>query len=228
MTSSGEAWGRPVARQGPLRDSVRAELEDLIFHGILEPGEHLREDVVAERLGVSRQPIREALQMLAQDQFVDLVPGRGAFVHVPTRDEVDDLFDVRAILEAETARRAALRATPQVLDELHQLCVTGSEAVQSNDKRTLIDLNRAFHSLIHTASGNAVMLDMLLNVEKRINTHLASIISARAPDSWKQHEQIYLALKERDANRASTLMSEHVNHTRQLLGDKYGKPPIGE
>lgn len=220
--ATGDPGWRPIVRAGPLRERVRAEVEDLIIHGVLEPGEHLREEVLAERLRVSRQPVREALQLLAQSRFVDLRSGRGAFVHVPTRQEVDDVFQVRALLEAENARLAAIRISETALRELADVCAAGDAAVDTGDKRVLVDLNRDFHVLVTAAAGNQVLAEMLAALQVRIDWYLASIIIDRAPASWQQHAEIYRALSEPDPPLAARLMAEHVDHTRRLLDDKYG------
>jgi DNA-binding GntR family transcriptional regulator len=214
-----------VDRPGPLRETVRATLEDLIVHGTLDPGAHLREEVLAERLQVSRQPIREALQHLAQDRFVELRQGRGAFVRVPTRAEIDDVFDVRSLLEAETARLAARRITQETLDELREICVAGAAAVASGDKRRLVELNSAFHGIVMSAAGNQVLGELLTRLEKRISWYFSTIVIERSPGSWQQHEDIYAALAARDGQRAADLMVEHVTHTRARLDAKYEATP---
>src|SRR5215470_2614416 len=101
---------RPLQRPVPLRQSVYDALIDLIVGGELPPGQHMVETDLARQLGVSRQPIREALHRMEAEGWVDLRPSQGAFVHVPTDSEVDELLDVRALLEAETARLAAASA----------------------------------------------------------------------------------------------------------------------
>ena len=102
---------RPLPRPVPLRQSVYDALIDLIVGGDLPPGQHMVETDLARQLGVSRQPIREALHRMEAEGWVDLRPSQGAFVHVPTDAEVDKLLDVRALLEAETARLAAQAAS---------------------------------------------------------------------------------------------------------------------
>ena len=100
---------RPLQRPVPLRQSVYDALIDLIVGGELPPGQHMVETDLARQLGVSRQPIREALHRMEAEGWVDLRPSQGAFVHVPTDSEVDELLDVPALLEAETGRLAAAR-----------------------------------------------------------------------------------------------------------------------
>src|SRR5580698_5311185 len=124
---------KPVQRAAPLRQSVYDALIDLIVSGELPPGQHLVESELARQLGVSRQPIREALHRMEAEGWVDLRPSQGAFVHVPTDSEVDELLDVRALLEAETARLAARAAGPAQVARLREICAEGQAAAGHGD-----------------------------------------------------------------------------------------------
>lgn len=206
-----------LTRSAPLRVRVRDALEDLVVTGVLRPGEHLAEEELATRLGVSRNPIREGLQELAHDGFVVLRPGRGAFVHAPTVREVDDIFHVRVLLESESARLAAERITPESLARLEEILGLGAAAVQAAEPLPLLELNARFHDIITGAAGNAVMAGMLTALSKRIRWYFASVVVVRAPNSWQQHEDLYRALLARDGDAAARLMAEHVGETRRLL-----------
>ena len=115
------AFISPVTRPVPLRQSVYEALVELVVGGRLSPGEHLVETELARLLGVSRQPVREALHRLEAEGWVDLRPNQGAFVHVPTDHEVDELLDVRELLEVQTARLAARSASPAAVARLRVL-----------------------------------------------------------------------------------------------------------
>src|ERR1700759_1063540 len=119
---------RPLQRPVPLRQSVYDALIDLIVGGELPPGQHMVEPALPRQLGVSRQPIREALHRMEAEGWVDLRPSQGAFVHVPTDAEVDNLLDVRALLEAETARLAAGQAGPGQPARLREHCRGGRQS----------------------------------------------------------------------------------------------------
>jgi DNA-binding GntR family transcriptional regulator len=221
MTEPNNDW-RPVTRPVPLRETVRATLEDMIVHGALEVGEHLREETLAERLGVSRQPVREALLHLARDGFVDLHQGRGCYVHVPTGQEIDDVLQVRRVLEAETARLAARRITEETLRELGEICARASDAMPIGDKRLLVDLNHSFHALVARSAGNKVLAELLAGLQKRIDWYFAVVAVGRAPSSWEQHAEILAALARRDEARAAELMTSHVRHTHEEFGELGG------
>ncbi|CAM5617496.1 Vitamin B12 import ATP-binding protein BtuD [Streptomyces tendae] len=131
--SAGPAAGcRAQARTralGPLRDRVYEALLELITTRALRPGQHLVESELAGHLGVSRQPVREALQRLNTEGWVDLRPAQGAFVHEPTEEEADQLLTVRTLLEAEAARLAAANASSAGIAALDELCEDGERAV---------------------------------------------------------------------------------------------------
>src|SRR5699024_9209070 len=110
---------------GPLRLQVQDALIELIISRQLAPGAHLIEVEIAGRLQVSRQPVREALQALQSEGWIDLRPGRGAFVHHPTESEADEVFAVRVVLEEKAAGLAARTATAEQLDELREICAQG-------------------------------------------------------------------------------------------------------
>ena len=112
---------RRVQRPAPLRQAVHDAIVDLIVQGTLQGGQHLVENELAEYLGVSRQPVREALQRLQTDGWIDLRPAQGAFVHTPSEDEVDQLLGVRTVLETYSARLAAENATPENVNRLWEL-----------------------------------------------------------------------------------------------------------
>src|SRR5882757_4361420 len=131
----------PVARPAPLREAVYDALVEMIITAELQPGQHLVENDLAAQLGVSRQPVREALQRMQTEGWVDLRPALGAFVHVPTDAEADQLLAVRTLLEAESARLAAQNATPEQVDQLWGVQHSGEEALAADDQEGLVIAN---------------------------------------------------------------------------------------
>lgn len=208
----------PTLQRQNLRMQVQTAIEDLIIYGVLEPGAHLAEEVLAERLGVSRQPVREALQTLAVVGFVDLFPGRGAFVHQPTSQEAQEVFHVRAILEADGCRLAALNRTDSELEALEGIYTQGLQVLENDgDPRQLIDLNTEFHDAIMQIAGNKVSLNILQDLRRRIGWYLVSIIQHRAPSSWREHREILDAISAGDEASAHELMKQHVTRSLDLI-----------
>src|ERR1700754_2986476 len=150
---------RRVQRPEPLRQAVYDAIVELIVHGTLQRGQHLVENELAEYLGVSRQPVREALQRLQTDGWVDLRPAQGAFVHTPSEDEVDQLLSVRTVLETYSARLAAENATPEDVNVLWELQQDGLDALAAADSDALVAANAALHAAITALAGNAVLAE---------------------------------------------------------------------
>jgi DNA-binding GntR family transcriptional regulator len=150
---------RRVQRPAPLRQAVYDAIVDLIVQGTLQRGQHVVENELAEYLGVSRQPVREALQRLQTDGWIDLRPAQGAFVHTPSEDEVDQLLGVRTVLETYSARLAAEHATPEDVNRLWELQQDGLNALAANDSEGLVAANAALHEHINTIVDRACRTD---------------------------------------------------------------------
>src|SRR5690349_11589285 len=137
-----------LERPGPLRERVYEALLELITTRALQPGQHLVESELAGHLGVSRQPVREALQRLNTEGWVDLRPAQGAFVHEPTEEEADQLLTVRTLLEAEAARLAASNADSEGVQALERILAEGLKAVEADDVDAAVALNARFHAKV--------------------------------------------------------------------------------
>lgn len=210
-----EDGSRRIARPVPLRESVYAAILDMIVSRNLQPGQHLVESELAVMLGVSRQPVREALQWLKNDGWVDLRPGLGAFVHTPTVEEADQLLAVRRLLETESARLAALNATPEGVARLRELCDRGFEALGSADVGTMVELNAELHAAVMKMSGNDVLVELAGQVERRVRWYYTPVARHRGEQSWTEHKALIDAIAEGDADRAAEIMSVHTEQTRR-------------
>jgi DNA-binding GntR family transcriptional regulator len=205
---------RPLQRPVPLRQSVYDALIDLIVGGELAPGQHMVETDLARQLGVSRQPIREALHRMEAEGWVDLRPSQGAFVHVPTDQEVDELLDVRALLEAETARLAARSPSPARLARLREICREGQAAAEADDFGTAVTANNTFHAEIAAIGGNAVLAELADIVGRRVQWYYRMVAPARGHGSWTEHAQLIEAIQAGDADRAESIARSHTERTR--------------
>jgi DNA-binding GntR family transcriptional regulator len=190
-------------------------MQELIISRQLAPGQHLVESELAEMLGVSRQPIREALQLLNSEGWVDLRPGYGAFVHAPAESEVDQLLVVRAALEAESARLAALNAEPEGVGRLRKLCAQGEAAVDADDIDGMVAANAELHRCVTELSGNQVLLDLVSQVDRRVRGYYTPIARHRGSQSWQEHARLIDAIENGDAEAAARVMRHHTERTRQ-------------
>lgn len=203
-----------IPRPATLRESVIEAIQELIVSGQLKPGQHLVESELAEVLGVSRQPVREALQQLSGEGWVDLHPGQGAFVHVPTLEEADQLLAVRALLETESARLAALNAGEDGTRRLRALCARGIAEVESDDIESAVATNSELHALVTALSGNKVLAELASQVARRVRWYHTPVARQRGMTSWQEHTALIDAIEAGDETRAAQIMREHTEHTR--------------
>ncbi|MEU5540667.1 GntR family transcriptional regulator [Streptomyces sp. NPDC020362] len=203
-----------LERPGPLRDRVYEALLELITTRALQPGQHLVESELAGQLGVSRQPVREALQRLNAEGWVDLRPAQGAFVHEPTEEEADQLLTVRTLLEAEAARLAALNADEAGTGALEELCAEGEKAVAAEDVDRAVALDAAFHTKVMELAGNTVLAGLAAQVDRRVRWYYTPVDRQRGRQSWIEHRGLITAIAAHDEQRATHLMREHTEHTR--------------
>lgn len=212
--------GRRVQRPAPLRQVVYEAIVELIVNGTLKQGQHLVENELAEYLGVSRQPVREALQRLQTDGWVDLRPAQGAFVHSPTDEEADQLLGVRSVLETYSARLAAERATPEDVNRLWELQQDGLNALAADDAKTLMAANSALHDMIKDIAGNDVLSQHIGLIERRWRWYYIPIAQPRGHDAWAEHAELIKAISAADADLAGDVMSRHTERTRKVYHEQ--------
>ncbi|MFG2626232.1 GntR family transcriptional regulator [Streptomyces sp. NPDC048473] len=217
MLSTGLPQGAvpKLERPGPLRERVYEALLELITTRALRPGQHLVESELAGHLGVSRQPVREALQRLNTEGWVDLRPAQGAFVHEPTEDEADQLLSVRTLLEAEAARLAAANSGTAGIAALEELCAKGEQAVADDDVDLAVATNAAFHTKVMELAGNVVLSELAGQVDRRVRWYYTPVARQRGTQSWIEHRSLIAAISSRDEQRATEIMRTHTEHTRK-------------
>lgn len=193
-------------------------IRDAIVDGRLDPGQRLKEEELARELGISRTPIREALLMLQAEGLVDAAPNRGATVRAHTAEDLDDLYQLRALLEGFAARRAATRLTEDQIDELRASC-DRFDLLAEGDVREIVKENMYFHNTILEAAGSARLAQM---ARKTIELPLVyKSYIWYSPDQQRisahYHRQIARAMATRDGERAEMVMKEHVFEARDHL-----------
>lgn len=224
MPESLAAGTRRVTRPAPLRQAVYDTLAEMIASGSLKPGQHLVESDLAERLGVSRQPIREALQRLAVDGWVELRPAYGAYVHVPTAEEVAQLLGVRSVLEAYSAREAAQHMTAERVARLRELYDAGIAALGADDEAALVAANADLHAYIVQISGNRVLVELISQVERRVRWYYTPIARPRGKEAWNEHDTLIHAVADGDAELAERLMRAHTERTTEFYRKEFVAP----
>ncbi|WP_327584308.1 GntR family transcriptional regulator [Nonomuraea sp. NBC_00507] len=223
---AGQTAATKIQRPATLRESVIEAIQELIVSSQLKPGQHLVESELADLLGVSRQPVREALQQLSGEGWVDLHPGQGAFVHVPTVEEADQLLAVRALLETESARLAAKHAGEDGVKRLRTLCARGIAAVQTDDIDGAVAINSELHALVTALSGNKVLAELASQVARRVRWYHTPVARQRGMASWEEHTALIDAIEAGDERRAAKIMREHTEHTRVSYMEQRENEPV--
>jgi DNA-binding GntR family transcriptional regulator len=189
-----------------------AQITQEISSGVLRPGDQLEESVLAEKFGVSRTPIREAIRAMVGLGFLQTIPRKGAIVRVLTSKELLDLFEVAAGLEGMACRLAATSLTDEhakIIQDKLEKCDLLAEA---NDKVNYSIANIEFHTAIHQATENHWLIEQLQHIGIHINPYrtLPYDISGRLPKSSEEHAIICQAILSGDGNKASELMRDHM------------------
>jgi DNA-binding GntR family transcriptional regulator len=198
---------------------ITDHLRDGILSGQFAPHSPLRIDALATQFNVSHMPIREALRRLESEGLLDTVPNRGARVVEVTPAFVADIFDLRTLIEAFMARRAAERINPAQLAELQVLQGRYEAAAQNEDVTAALAANRAFHVAINTIAGNrdgSLILDRhwrLISALWRVYGYQA----ARFEGVISDHRQLLAALAEHDGDGAAALSAAHSTRAKQTL-----------
>lgn len=207
---------------GAVRERVLATLRQDIIAGRLRPGDRLVERELAERFGVSRVPVREAIRALVAEGFVLFESARRTVVRRLTPADVKELFELREALEVYAAGLAASRATPQALAELRQLLDSAAEATKSDDAEAITDVNTRFHDRILALAGNSLLISVMEPVDGRLRWLTRQ--NTEWPQLLTEHQELYEAIASGDPDRARAHALSHVqanyrSTVRHLFGD---------
>ena len=195
-----------------LSEKVYRILRDGIAEGRYQTGECLVEMKIAEELGVSRTPVREALKQLELEDLVASHPNRGVVVKAFTNEDLQDVSTIRHLLEGQAAYWAAERVNQQQLDELREVVDLMEFYTGKNDVSHLVQLDTRFHELIYEASGSRTIRHILASLHHNIRKARQSSLNMpdRAVCSLAEHILIFQAIERRDAPAAKQQMESHV------------------
>lgn len=193
-------------------EQIATELEEMILNGAIPEGERLDEVRLAEKFGVSRTPLREALQRLSQTGLVELLPRRGAFVSKPGALELIEMFEAMAELEASCARLAANRISDEALDALKAANDRCRTAIEDADPDRFYEENEGFHLLIYDQCGNRYLQQEAHRLHRRLRPYrrLQLRLRGRMRQSMAEHDAIVDALVEGDCDAVACAIRGHV------------------
>lgn len=202
-----------------VADQLIETLRNDIRSGVLRPGDQLEEAALAERFGVSRTPVREAVRSLVDSGLLETRPRKGALVRTLTAKEIIDLFEVAAELEGMACRLAAERLTSHKADMMQDRLAECEEAAKANDPNAYARANLAFHDAIHQAAGNNRLIEQIEQLSGHINPYRALPYSMRGrlEKSTEEHTRILEAIIANDGLHADQLMRDHMMLQGQRL-----------
>ncbi len=206
---------KKVVTRSTLANQVFNYLKKKIINQELKPGSQLVISRIAEELGTSLTPVREALVGLIEDGLVEMIPHKGAFVAKPTRKNFEDLFAVRQALESLAVRLAIPKLSSTDFKAMDELIESGEKSFSAGDLGSWLKFDEKLHDFIISKSTNEVLIQLCNSIRDRIHTFRSW--TARFPDragrASIEHRNIVSALKERDVSRAEKLMMEHIENT---------------
>lgn len=209
----------------PLRDVVFNTLRQAILRGELKPGERLMEIQLANKLGVSRTPIREAIRKLELEGLVLMIPRRGAEVAQITEKSLRDVLEVRRALEELAVQLACLRMTPEDVTKLKYAATEFENVLGDEDITVVAEADVAFHDVIYLATDNERLISLLNNFREQMYRYRVEYLKKKEfhKKLLKEHQEIIRAIENGEAELATKITSEHIENQVEVVSDTLRK-----
>jgi DNA-binding GntR family transcriptional regulator len=193
-----------------LREVVAEQLRTMILNGELAPGERLFEDKLAELLGVSRNPVREAIRSLEATGLVEVVPRRGAYVCRPDLEDLRQQLEIRGVLEGHAAAVAATSGDTDLVARLTACLEEGSASANAGNNLRSAELHTQFHKAIEDATGNPFLAQVIEPIRQRTELVFSLLLDDRRESGWEEHFAIRDAIASGDADAARDAVYRHI------------------
>lgn len=203
----------------PLREVVFETIRNAIISGSLKPGERLMEVQMAERLGVSRTPIREAIRKLELEGLIIMLPRKGAFVADLSVKDLTEVLEIRAALEGLAAGLAVTRISEAEIEELEIITLKFNKAIESDNVEELIALDIQFHEALFKATRNERLVQLNSNLREQVQRFREMYLKKanRSKETAKEHNDLLEAISSRDIGKAEKLARKHVETTENAI-----------
>ncbi len=208
--------------QPQIRDKVYEQLKRAILNGYMQPGERLIERKLAELLGVSRTPVREAIRVLELEGLVAHFPRVGVVVTQVSDIEVMEIYRIRAVLEGLCARMAAEKVKPQEVEQLTELLAKIEEYAKGSQMEKLEQTHQSFNDVIYRAADSQRLYSMIITLVEHINryTRVGYSHPGRIEEANREHRQLLEAIKIGNGSLAESLAREHIENSRRAYFKK--------
>lgn len=203
----------------PLRDVVFNTLRQAILTGELKPGERLMEIHLANRLGVSRTPIREAIRKLELEGLVTMIPRRGAEVAQITEKSMNDVLEVRRALDVLCVELACDRISDEELEKLKNACSSFEQAVKTKDAKKIAQADVTLHDIIVHATGNQRLIQLVNNLSEQMYRYRFEYIKdfSQHERLVEEHRIIYESIVKKDKETAAREAKTHIDNQKKAI-----------
>ena len=205
----------------PLRDVVFNTLRQAILRGELKPGERLMEIQLANKLGVSRTPIREAIRKLELEGLVLMIPRKGAEVADITEKSLMDVLEVRKALEELAVKLCCDKITPAEIEDLHRAAAEFERILESNDVTEIAEADVRFHDIIYLATGNQKLIQLLNNLREQMYRYRVEYLKQKEahPRLVMEHEELIRRIEKKDKTAAAGIVCRHIDNQAEVVTD---------
>lgn len=196
----------------PLGEIVFDYLKNAIISGELKPGERLMEIAIAQQLGVSRTPVREAIRKLEKEKFIEMIPRKGAYVSSTTTKDMLDVLEVRRLIEGFASELAAERMSDEKLAELSNTHQAFIRALDDGDRDSMVALDNEFHELIFESAENLKLIEIQKQLSEQVQRYRLNYFNdySEFEELREMHEKIFSAIEKKASKLAGDLARQHV------------------
>ncbi len=211
--------GIKVTKRKSLRDEVYEALKKSILHGKLKGGQRLIEETLAEEIGISRTPVREAFHKLERDELVTRLPKGGFAVREFTKEDVDEIFGIRSALESYAAYLATLHMTPDKISQLEKKVKESEEAFEKGDEERLVQLNTEFHDLIYRSCKSKKLFEMINNFRDYFFRYRPFLLRTEKGTNYsiQDHRRMLEAMKRKNPRLVERLVRNHLQRGKEII-----------
>ena len=203
----------------PLRELVCEHIREAIFNGVFAPGERLMEIQMADEMGVSRTPVREAIRKLEMEGFVVMIPRRGTYVSNMSIKDINDVYEIRISLDTLAAGLAAERISDEELEELQRLLVKVGHAIEENDMAKVVEADIEFHDVLYRASRNERLRNIINNLREQITVirGVSMRYPGRLKDTQEEHRRLVESIAARNVEKSQEAARIHLENAERTL-----------
>ena len=203
----------------PLRELVCEHIREAIISGVFAPGERLMEIQMADEMGVSRTPVREAIRKLEMEGFVVMIPRRGTYVSNISIKDINDVYEIRTSLDILAAGLAAERINDEELEELQRRLVQVGQAIESGEMDKVLEADIAFHDVLYKASRNERLRNIINNLREQITVIRGVSMSypGRLKDTQEEHRLLVESIAARNVEKSQEAARIHLENAEKTL-----------